>query len=222
MIHVLVEVVKSIKNVVGKMHKKKNKKDNFILLLAALLTVFAIFGFGQEIQVEQEISSIHRVAEIVTEEEFYVATTAELVLFERRSVSGNTVATVSGNTVKAESIPQDVSLVLAKVNQERKAVGLPELIWSSELAAAAEVRAKEITTVFSHTRPDGSDWWTVNEKVVYGENLAKCYQSADDVMKAWMASPEHKDNILYPGYTKIGIAVYKVGEQWYWAQEFGY
>ncbi|MBO5210229.1 MAG: hypothetical protein J6B68_12955 [Lachnospiraceae bacterium] len=204
------------------MHKIKNKKDNFILLLAALLTVFALFDFGQGTQSEQETSSIHRIAEMETEEEFYVVTTAEIVLSEKRTVSGNTVATVSGNTVSADSIPHDASLVLSKVNHERKAIGLPELTWNSELAAAAEVRAKEITTVFSHTRPDGSNWWTVNEKAVYGENLAKGYQSADDVMKAWMASPEHKDNILYPGFTKIGIAVYKVDGQWYWAQEFGY
>lgn len=200
----------------------KNRKNNFILLLAVLLSIFAMIGCGQETKAEQETSSIRRIAGVETEEEIYVATTAEMVLYERRSVSGNTIETVSGNTVKTESIPQDVSLVLTQVNQERKAIGLPELTWSSDLAAAAEIRAGEIKTVFSHTRPDGREWWTVNEKVVYGENLARGYQSAEEVMKAWMASPEHKDNILYPGFTKIGIAVYKSDGQWYWAQEFGY
>ena len=201
---------------------KKCVKNNFIFLLTALLSVLVLYGCGKEVQVEQKISSVRRVAEIDTGEEIYIATTADMVLFERRTVSGNTIETVSGNNVKADSIPQDASSVLARVNQERKAIGLPELIWDSELAVAAEVRAKEIATVFSHIRPDGSDWWTVNEKVVYGENLAKGYHSAEEAMKAWMASPEHKDNILYPGFAKIGIAVYKSEGQWYWAQEFGY
>lgn len=200
---------------------KKVKKNRGILLLAALLTVLAMAGFGKEAEIEQETSSIRRIA-CIDGQEIYVAANEEMVLFERRSVSGNTAATVSGNTIPMENVSQDASAVYAKVNQERKAIGLPELVWDYELAAAAEVRAKEIATVFSHTRPDGSEWWTTNEKAVYGENLAKGYHSAEDAMKAWMASPEHKDNILYPGYKKIGIAVYKADGQWYWAQEFGY
>lgn len=136
--------------------------------------------------------------------------------------------TVSGNTINEQEIRPETELeielekALELVNQARKDVGQAELIWSDELADAAGIRAEEIHTSFSHTRPDGSEWWSVNEEIVYGENLAKGYRSADSVMKAWLNSAEHKDNILYSGFQSIGIAIYEVDGKWYWAQEFGY
>ena len=117
---------------------------------------------------------------------------------------------------------KEANEVLAKVNQARLEIGLSELVWSDELAAAAEIRAQEIHQAFSHTRPDGSPWWTVDSENIYGENIAKGYQSADSVVEAWMESTDHKENILYSGFETIGIAVYNVDGKWYWAQEFGY
>lgn len=131
-----------------------------------------------------------------------------------------TVQTVSGNA--AEGLSEEANEVLAKVNQARLEIGLSELVWSDELAAAAEIRAQEIHQAFSHTRPDGSPWWTVDSENIYGENIAKGYQSADSVVEAWMESTDHKENILYSGFETIGIAVYNVDGKWYWAQEFGY
>ena len=82
---------------------------------------------------------------------------------------------------------------LAKVNEIRIANGLSAVQYSASLETTSVVRANEITTKFSHTRPDGTDWYTVNADLQYGENLAKLYQSADSVYAAWMNSP--KDNI---------------------------
>ncbi|MDD6811441.1 MAG: CAP domain-containing protein [Lachnospiraceae bacterium] len=203
---------------------KKCVKNNFILLLTACLTFGAIAGnMGEQGSTQQLTSSAYRVEEIAVEEEnSYDIATVAMAVRDKQTVSGNATGTVSGNTTEGNRLTADVLAVLEQINRERKAVGLAELVWDDELAAAADVRAKEITVSFSHTRPNGSEWWTVNEKAVYGENLAKGYQNAESVMKAWMDSPEHKDNILYPGFRKVGIAVYKFGEQWYWAQEFGY
>ncbi len=112
---------------------------------------------------------------------------------------------------------------LALVNTQRASAGLPALSWSNPLAQAAMVRAQEIVSVFSHTRPNGSDWWTVNSDLQYGENLAKLYNSADSVVAAWMNSPSHRQNIMAADFRTCGIAVYKTGDnKWYWAQEFGY
>lgn len=130
------------------------------------------------------------------------------------------VQTVSGNAVGSLSL--EAAEVLAQINRARVESGLSELVWSDELAAAAEVRAQEIHQSFSHTRPDGSPWWTVDSENIYGENIAKGYQSADSVVSAWMESSDHKENILYSGFETIGIAVYNVDGKWYWAQEFGY
>ncbi len=107
-------------------------------------------------------------------------------------------------------------------NAQRTSAGLGALAWSDGLEQAAMVRAQEIVTTWSHTRPNGSDWYTVNSNLMYGENLAKGYSTADAAVAAWMASPTHKDNILFGSFKTCGIAIYEVGGTWYWAEEFGY
>ena len=109
------------------------------------------------------------------------------------------------------------------INAQRNGSGLPSLVWSDGLADAAAVRAQEITSVFSHTRPDGSNWWTVNSTLQYGENLAKLYQSSSSVVNAWMNSPTHRANIMDSSFVTVGMAIYQTADgSWYWAQEFGY
>ncbi|MCR5717190.1 MAG: CAP domain-containing protein [Lachnospiraceae bacterium] len=112
---------------------------------------------------------------------------------------------------------------VTEVNEIRSESGLGELEWNGQLADAAYVRAQEIVGTFSHTRPDGSEWWTVDSTVMYGENLAKNYNTSSAVVDAWMASPTHQANIMKADYETIGIAVYQTeAGNWYWAQEFGY
>lgn len=107
-------------------------------------------------------------------------------------------------------------------NQQRTAAGLAALTWDADLENAAAVRAAECVQLFSHTRPDGSEWYTVNSQIMHGENLAFGYDSANSVVTAWMNSPSHKDNILYPSFTRGAIAIYKSGNTYYFAQEFRY
>ncbi len=111
--------------------------------------------------------------------------------------------------------------VIAKVNEIRVANGLNALRYDASLEATAAVRANELTVRFSHTRPDGSDWYTVNPDLMYGENLADGYTTADAVVNAWMASPEHKANILKPDFTTVAVSSVVKNGKTYWAQEFG-
>lgn len=108
------------------------------------------------------------------------------------------------------------------VNVKRQEAGLGALSWNSGLEQASAVRAVEASQSFSHTRPDGSDWWTVNSNLMYGENLAKGYSSAESAVQAWMDSPTHKANILDAEFTSGAIAIHVSNGQWFWAQEFGY
>ena len=110
---------------------------------------------------------------------------------------------------------------LAKVNEIRMANGLSAVQYSASLETTSVVRANEITTKFSHTRPDGSDWYTVNADLQYGENLAEGYNTADEVVNAWMASPTHKANILKPDFNTCAISTTTQNGRTYWAQEFG-
>ncbi len=110
-----------------------------------------------------------------------------------------------------------------QVNDERAAAGLDELKWDKNLETVSSVRAQECSQKFSHTRPDGRPWYTVNSKVQGGENLAFGFDTADDAVEAWMNSPTHRDNILYDEFAKVAISIYEDdGGTCYWAQEYGY
>lgn len=109
------------------------------------------------------------------------------------------------------------------VNEEREAVGLDNLKWDQNLETVSHVRAKECSEKFSHTRPSGKQWYTVNSKIQGGENLAFGFDTAEDAVEAWMNSPTHRDNILYDEFTKVAISIYQDDEgTCYWAQEYGY
>ena len=130
---------------------------------------------------------------------------------------------LAGSAASSQACIDACTAVFNLMNQQRQANGLAALTWSEALTNAARVRASEITSSFSHTRPDGSAFWTVDSNVQYGENLAKLYQSADSVYAAWMNSPTHAANIMDSGYKTVGIAICQTSDgSWYWAQEFGY
>ena len=110
-----------------------------------------------------------------------------------------------------------------QINDIRSDAGLVELSWDQNLESTSMVRAEECNENFSHTRPNGSPWYTVNSKIQGGENLAYGFDTADEAVDAWMASPTHKENILYDEFTGGSISVYKNDDGiCYWANEFSY
>ena len=130
---------------------------------------------------------------------------------------------LAGSAASSQAALDACTAVFNLMNQQRAAQGLAQLAWSNALTNAAQVRAGEIIGTFSHTRPNGTDFWTVDSSCMYGENLAKLYQSADSVYTAWMNSPTHAANIMDGGYKTVGIAISQSSDgSWYWAQEFGY
>lgn len=116
----------------------------------------------------------------------------------------------------------ECSEVLKLVNEERAAHSLQPLKMDKDLKKAAKIRSKEVTTVFSHTRPDGSRCFTVCSKA-NAENLAAGQKTPEKVVTAWMNSPGHRKNILNPNYSIIGISYKKTdnGYKTYWVQLFG-
>ena len=54
----------------------------------------------------------------------------------------------------------------------------------------------------------------------WGENIAEGQNSPAEVMADWMKSQGHRDNILNPGFTHLGVGVrYGTGAV-YWTQDF--
>ena len=125
----------------------------------------------------------------------------------------------------ADDSPELVGMVnqaIAETNAQRRANGLPEVVADSSLLVCSTVRADECYQVFSHIRPNGTQWYTVNSDIMRGENLAYGYKSANSVVDAWMNSPTHRENILRPEYRTIAISLYVKDGIYYWAQEFGF
>lgn len=112
--------------------------------------------------------------------------------------------------------------VFQLVNQRRKENGLTELTYRNDIQDAANIRANEIISTFSHTRPDGSSCFTsvnVNYYAI-GENIASGQKSAAEVMNAWMNSPGHRANILSKQFTGIAVGVVQYQGVSYWVQIF--
>lgn len=115
--------------------------------------------------------------------------------------------------------------VVDLVNQERAKYGLSALSVDTTLMNAAQKRAIETVTSFSHTRPNGSAFSTVLSEYNYsyrtaGENIAYGQRTPEEVVNAWMNSSGHRANILNSSYTKIGVGCYKSGSTYYWSQLF--
>lgn len=113
-------------------------------------------------------------------------------------------------------VPQDTEAekyaeeILALVNKERSAAGVSPLMLNMTMTAAAAKRAEEITEYFSHDRPDGSSCFTVFDEYglswsYVGENIAFGYNSSESVMDGWMNSEGHRNNILSPDFTELGV-----------------
>ena len=137
------------------------------------------------------------------------------LLANREFLAPSTLPTTLGGWISALA-----AQLVAEVNAERAQRGLTLLSEDSDLTAAACTRAREIASVFSHTRPDGSSCFTVSEKA-YGENIAKGYGTVDKVMAAWISSEGHRANILRASYGSIGVCCLQIDGVYYWVQLFG-
>ncbi len=116
------------------------------------------------------------------------------------------------------------------INHEREKLGLQPLYTFAYLKECANIRAKESSTYFSHTRPDGYFYSSVVDYDIIpwayiGENLAGGAENAAGALELWRNSPKHWQTITRPEYTHIGCAVcYNPngdgGYNWYWCTIF--
>ncbi|HRH31346.1 MAG TPA: CAP domain-containing protein [Candidatus Paceibacterota bacterium] len=105
------------------------------------------------------------------------------------------------------------SVLVDLTNKARVQNDASELTVSDTLTRAAQMKADDMAArqYFSHTSPDGTTPWYWFQKAGYefmyaGENLAVDFTESSDVETAWLASPKHRENIVDPRFTEIGIA----------------
>jgi len=107
-----------------------------------------------------------------------------------------------------------ISKVLDQTNTERVKLGLKPLTFNSTLSKSAQLKADDMFTnnYWAHTSPEGKSPWDFFNNAGYeysvaGENLAKDFYDTEGLLKAWMNSPTHRENIINPKYQEIGIGV---------------
>lgn len=120
--------------------------------------------------------------------------------------SGPEVKGVDSNKLKKD--------IVSMVNLEREKTGKSTVYESLALSEAAEDKLQDMFSkdYWDHTGPNGETAWRfiTNKGYQYelaGENLARGFSSSEEVMRAWMKSPTHRDNILNPRFQEIGLAV---------------
>jgi uncharacterized protein YkwD len=114
-------------------------------------------------------------------------------------------------------------------NKQRALYGCKPVHIDARLTTAARTQSTYMarTGAFSHTGSGGSDFAYRIKAAHYprplAENIAYGYRSGLDVVKAWMASPGHRANILNCKATTVGVgAVYAASGNTYFTEDFGY
>jgi uncharacterized protein YkwD len=121
--------------------------------------------------------------------------------------------------------PDDVTgAVFNRINADRAAYGLGPLSWSGQLGCLASDWSNHMasTGVMSHRDlsavlgwPGYEGWHTLGENVLEGPPGT----TADQMEDAWMASSDHRANILSGAYSYVGVGFAVSGDGQVWATE---
>lgn len=118
--------------------------------------------------------------------------------------------------------------VFDMLNEIRRENGLDEFIWNADLEPVARAHGEDMVnrSYFSHDDPEGNtpfDRMRMNgiEYSFAAENLAAGQPSPESVVKAWMESDGHRENILSPDLKECAVAFVRGGKYGiYWINEF--
>ena len=119
--------------------------------------------------------------------------------------------------------------VITLTNRKRAAHGCGPLRLNRDLRQAARRHTKLMAEAraMDHQLPGEPTLGTRVTRAGYtgwvrlAENLARGQATPADVVRAWMASPGHRRNILDCGLRHIGVGYVKYGSTSWWTQDFG-
>ena len=114
----------------------------------------------------------------------------------------------------APAILKYVSLL----NEERFERGLSRLWLDTKLTSSAQAKSQHLVDedYWSHIAPDGTTPWSFIKDSGYkyskaGENLARCYDSPEETVQAWVDSPTHLANIT-DAFEEVGFGIADRGD----------
>lgn len=127
--------------------------------------------------------------------------------------------------------PDFADTVMTLVNRERTAAGCLALTPHDALIQAARAHSQDMA-VHGFISHEGSDGRTPAQRVqdagyqfqIVAENVAAGRLTPEGAVQGWMASPEHRDNILNCGLRETGVGVVEAPDDptygIYWTQLF--
>ena len=130
-------------------------------------------------------------------------------------ISAISLAIIFSFTLKVFASDITNQNVLSGLNQERVARGLNPLVENADLDNAAKLKSKDMINrdYFEHYAYGLTPWNFMEisgyDYLYAGENLAMDFASTEGMVKAWMNSPAHKENILNSDFKEVGIGVVK-------------
>ena len=142
---------------------------------------------------------------------------------------------VFNNSQPVDTSENLIGRVVELTNEFRAENGLSPLSVNSQLGMAAENHSEDMALkdFFDHVGLDGSDVADRISTVGYdystaGENIGAGYSTPEAVVEGWINSSGHRENLLNPDFTEIGVGYYFLendtgNENWnhYWTQVFG-
>ncbi|WP_127530227.1 WG repeat-containing protein [Paenibacillus kobensis] len=100
------------------------------------------------------------------------------------------------------------------VNAFRVRYGLSALRWDGTAAGTARAHSEDMRDrgFFDHVNPDGKDPGNRMDAAgipygLTGENIAAGQRDAIEAYQSWVNSKGHRDNMLYDGWTHLGVGV---------------
>ena len=133
-------------------------------------------------------------------------------------------------TTPTNDVASIQAALLDSINKERATKGIAPVTQTVALDNTAQIRAKEISTDFSHQRPGGSDCFTAFPAggSYEAENIAMGYtgtpaQMAESLMESFRAedyTPNHYTNLMDSHMTQVGLGVYNSNGTYYLVEDF--
>lgn len=130
-------------------------------------------------------------------------------------------AALTKTEVKANLCSEEEWQTLVWTNKKRLQAGLEPLTMFDEMQKATDIRKKELTESFSHIRPNGIRCFSVLDEAevenvfAFAENIARGYETAEEVVDAWMGSKGHNKNMM-GDYQHLAVGEYNQS----WVQLF--
>jgi uncharacterized protein YkwD len=124
----------------------------------------------------------------------------------------------SGLVPGAENLPRIIAATLCLINRQRHAHGLASVHTNAVLHTVATDYSRSMVTgnFFGHTSADllkrlkAAKYVRTGRGYAIAENIASAGGAGatpDAIVAMWMASPEHRANILNPAFRDTGIGV---------------